>query len=143
MCDSFKLKDLYGMVSLFDNYKPLIWDKMIPSLGYHYRAQYEIIMMCDKGKNRKLNDLSVPDVLRFKKISGKEKFVPTQKPIELFELLINQSSEEGELIFDPFCGSGTTLIAAKNLKRKAFGFELQEKYCEIIAKRLSSENGSN
>jgi site-specific DNA-methyltransferase (adenine-specific) len=67
----------------------------------------------------------------------KSKIHPTQKPVDLCEYLINTYSNENDLILDFTCGSGSTLIAAKNLKRKCFGIELEDKYCEIAKKRLS------
>ena len=64
---------------------------------------------------------------------------PVSKPLPLMLWLVGLSSKDGEIILDPFMGSGTTLVAAKNLGRKAIGIELEEKYCEIAATRLSQE----
>ena len=62
---------------------------------------------------------------------------PTQKPLRIHEWIINKYTNESSLILDPFMGSGTTLRAAKNLGRKAIGIEIEEKYCEIAAKRMA------
>ena len=67
----------------------------------------------------------------------KETIHPNEKPKRLIARMIRLGSEEGEIILDPFMGSGTTLVAAKNLGRKAIGIEILEKYCEIAAQRLS------
>lgn len=61
---------------------------------------------------------------------------PTEKPVDLLEDLINTYTNEGDLILDFTCGSGTTLVASKSLHRKCIGIELEEKYCEITKNRL-------
>jgi len=64
---------------------------------------------------------------------------PTQKPLEVIEWCITLCPDEPQTILDPFMGSGTTLVAAKQLNRKCIGIELEEKYCEIAVKRLQQE----
>jgi DNA modification methylase len=62
---------------------------------------------------------------------------PCPKPVEWMTWAIERTSRPGETILDPFAGSGTTLAAAKQLGRKAIGIEIEERYCEIAAKRLA------
>jgi DNA modification methylase len=62
---------------------------------------------------------------------------PTQKPVALMAWCIERNSDEGEIILDPYMGAGTTLRAAKDLGRKAIGIEIEERYCEIAAKRMA------
>ena len=64
---------------------------------------------------------------------------PTQKPEALIRDLIGLFSAPGDLVLDPFAGSGTTLVAAKNLNRRAIGIEIEPRYCEISVKRLRQE----
>jgi site-specific DNA-methyltransferase (adenine-specific) len=64
---------------------------------------------------------------------------PCPKPVELMKWIILHATEEGGVVLDPFMGSGTTLRAAKDLGRRAVGIEIEEKYCEIAAKRMSQE----
>lgn len=64
---------------------------------------------------------------------------PTQKPGPLIRELVSLFSSTGDLVLDPFAGSGTTLRAAKDLSRRAIGIEIEPKYCEIAVKRLRQE----
>lgn len=64
---------------------------------------------------------------------------PCAKPMPVMAWLVDKASREGDVVFDPFAGTGTTLRAAKDLGRKAIGIEIEERYCEIAAQRLSQE----
>ncbi|NOF25747.1 site-specific DNA-methyltransferase [Vibrio cholerae] len=121
-CDQetmFVIKPIAEKVG-FKFWKPIIWDKVRIGMGYHYRARYECILFFEKGK-KKLNDLSVPDILTVPRI---HRGYPTEKPVELAKILINQSSSEGDLILDPFCGSGSSAIAALECSRNFIGNDL-------------------
>lgn len=118
----------------FNYIKPLIWNKLNVGMGYHYRAQYEFVVMLEKG-HCKLNDLTVPDVLSFKRVMNG---YPTEKPLGLFKLLIEQSTQVGQLVFDPFAGSGTTGAAALTCQRSAWLVDIHDAAIETMKNRFAS-----
>ncbi|AGQ92277.1 DNA methylase N-4 [Vibrio parahaemolyticus O1:Kuk str. FDA_R31] len=123
-CDQetmFVIKPIAEKVG-FKFWKPIVWDKVTIGMGYHYRARHEYILFFEKGK-RKLNDLGVPDILQSKRVY---RGYPTEKPVDLLEVLISQSSTEDELVMDPFFGSGSTLVAAKKLNRNYIGCDISD-----------------
>ncbi len=106
-------------------------------MGYHYRARYECILFFEKGK-RKLSDLGVPDILQAKRINGG---YPAEKPTSVSETLISQSTVPGELVIDPFMGSGSVGVAAVTLGRSFRGNDLCAEAVEITRNRLVEAGG--
>jgi DNA modification methylase len=104
-------------------------------MGYHYRARYECVLFFEKGK-RKLNDLGIADIIEQKRINGG---YPAEKPPEVSEVLIRQSSEPGELVVDPFSGSGSVGVAAVRNGRDFRGNDLCLEAVEIARSRLIAE----
>ncbi len=128
----------YMLISgYFDIKNCIIWDKKSIGMGHRFRFQHEMCIYAEKGKaTLNLKEKNVPDVWSVYRV--KEKYQhPTQKPQELMERCIEYSSKEGDVVLDPFVGSGTTCVAAKDLKRKYIGIELDEKYIKITNERLS------
>ena len=109
--------------------KWLIWDKGQEDFSL---ADVEMAWCSWKGAARRI---LLPRSVAFK--DGKQH--PTQKPIAVMVWAINHAPKDCRIILDPFMGSGTTLVAAKRLGRKAIGIEIEEKYCEIAAQRLEAE----
>ncbi len=118
----------------FKFWKPLIWDKKKIGMGYHYRARYEFILFFEKGK-RKLNNLAIPDILEYPRI---HRGYPTEKPAELSETLIQQSSSKNELICDPFMGSCSVGIATIRQNRRFLGADISREAFNISKKRIQS-----
>jgi len=116
----------------FKFWKPLVWDKCTIGMGYHYRARYEFILFFEKGK-RRLNDLGVPDIIAAPRIRGG---YPAEKPPEVAEVLIRQSTDPGGVVIDPFMGSGSVGIAAARLGRRFLGNDLNPEAVKIASQRL-------
>lgn len=114
-----------------------IWEKTNPSPMNGEHIFLSAIECCVFAKYPKayFNALCISPVFRGATEDKQEH--PTQKPEWLMGKLIQISCPPSGLILDPFMGSGTTLRAAKNLGRKAIGIEIEEKYCEIAARRMA------
>jgi site-specific DNA-methyltransferase (adenine-specific) len=133
-CDqetAFAIKPM-GEAAGFKFWKPIVWDKQRIGMGYHYRCRYEFVLFFEKGK-RKLNDLGVPDVITCPRVVNG---YPTEKPVAVSEVLISQSSEPGELVADPFMGSGSVGEATLKLRRSFAGNDLADSSIDIAAQRL-------
>ena len=150
MCDeetSDILKpDLKGIG--FEQRKSLIWEKVgklekvscpscgahvteqhrpgTPGMSYPWRSCYEMILFFQKGQRRAADDRSQRNVLRLPWIKNASAY-PTEKPVDLLERIIAQSSIEGDLVLDPFAGSGSCGEAAFNLRRNFLGFDTGDK----------------
>jgi site-specific DNA-methyltransferase (adenine-specific) len=136
MSDGQTLKWILPLAdTCWSNCKPIVWDKVNIGMGYHYRCKHEYFVMLDKGKNRRLNSLSTPDLWRVPMVRGG---YPTEKPVALMEIPIRHSTSEGELVLDPFMGGGSTLVAAARAGRRAIGIDKSEAACELAATRLSA-----
>ena len=124
----------------FNFVKTLVWVKPNKICGRWYMTQKETIILARKGEQRPINNAGTSDVLftpSFKKQKAdKLNLHDTEKPTELMQVLIENSSKENDVILDPFIGSGTTAIAAHNTGRFFIGIEKEPKYCEIARKRL-------
>jgi len=116
----------------FKFWKPLIWDKRKIGMGYHYRARYECVLFFEKGK-RKLADLGIADIIEAPRISGG---YPAEKPPQVSQILITQSTDPGHLVIDPFMGSGSVGVAAVSHGRGFLGNDLCQEAVDITRGRL-------
>ncbi len=117
----------------FKFWKPIVWDKKRIGMGYHYRSRYEFILFFEKGK-RKLNDLGISDIIECPRVFGG---YPAEKPAEVSEVLVKQSTQPGELVIDPFMGSGSAGVAAVRLGRSFAGSDVCEEAVTVARRRLA------
>lgn len=97
---------------------------------------YECILMLRKGNAKDINDMTSRNILDIPNIKAGTKVHSCQKPVELMSVLINNSSIEGDVVCDPFMGSGSTGISALINNRKFLGCELDEQTYKIAEERI-------
>jgi len=116
----------------------IVWNKG-NGMGEFWRSSHEFILFLTKERPRKLQHGGCMNVIRENYVPSRQRLHPTEKPQAVMRYLVKASSREGFVVLDCFAGSGATLRAAKDLGRKAIGIEIEERYCEIAAKRLGQE----
>ncbi|MBT9164370.1 MAG: Modification methylase DpnIIB [candidate division WS2 bacterium] len=137
-----------GMKNGLDMKCQMIWEKLNPPPQVrkkNYLSTFECIIWLarwEKKCNFTFNfgaQNEMKNIFRFPLCQGQERTAhPTQKPQELIKKLLLIHSNEGDIVLDPFLGSGTTAVACKQLGRRFIGCDINAKYCEIAKKRIMS-----
>jgi DNA modification methylase len=121
----------------------LVWDKAHFKMGdlRYYGSQLEDILFCVKGTPPLFWNKRQGNLYRFSSgyLPEGQLDHPTQKPLRLIKTFIEHATRPGDLVLDPFGGSGTTAAACKEMGRRCVSIECVERYCEIAARRLSQE----
>ena len=118
----------------------IVWVKNNHTAGdleAQFGKQYELVFLVNKGR-APFNGKRLTDVWNFNRVVGNNQLHQNQKPIELIERCITKHSNEGDVVFDGFMGSGTTAIACFNTDRQYIGFELDKDYYNIAQDRIKN-----
>jgi site-specific DNA-methyltransferase (adenine-specific) len=126
VCNGFELRTIINWYKIKQGFG---------DMGSNYHSVSEPCLYLVKGKsnfNGPNNEINIWELQR----PQKNDLHPTQKPIELPERAIKNSSKENDIVLDLFLGSGSTMVASHQLKRKCYGMELDPKYCQVIIDRM-------
>lgn len=139
-CGKEQFSEIYAFfASKPGTVRPIVWEKTNPSPmngQYVYLSGVELAVWFKKSGSKTFNAHCKNTVFHFP--NGKRNIHPTQKNLKLFEELIKDNSNEGDLVFDACMGGGTTAIAAKNLNRNYLGFELNQGYYDKLMEALNN-----
>ncbi len=132
--------DYIVLDGLFSIKNAIVWFKGgggIGDLEHSLSTDYEIAIIGHKGR-RKINGKRIGSVWQFPKVDPVKMVHPTEKPLGIFQQFIEYFSDPDDLILDPFCGSGTTCVAARMLGRNYIGIDISEEYCKIARERIKA-----
>ena len=126
--------------------KNIIWNKGNKIMGQYYMSQYEYILFLRKGKGIGINNCGTSDILnisnkKLKKENG-DNIHDTEKPVQLADILIKNSSNQGDIVLDPFGGIGWVAISCLKNDRKYIIYEINKEYVNWCYKRLGKFNKS-
>jgi len=138
--DLWKIETLRNALSKFSKHRLIEWLKTNP-VPINSKATYlsnarEIAISCVKGGKATFNSKYDKGVYEYPIYGGKDRFHPTQKSLPLFEKLIKKHSNKGDIIVDPYGGSGTTYVASTNTNRICLSCEPDEEYFEKAERRI-------
>jgi DNA modification methylase len=115
----------------------LVWDRDAIGMGAPFRSAHELIAFCRGPAFAWAGRRDLGNVLRFRWPYGVHPHHPAEKPVALLRFLIEATTWPGQAVLDPFAGSGSTLVAAKQCGRRALGVEAEERHCATSVRRLS------
>lgn len=120
--------------------KSLVWNKGNKIMGQYYMSQFEYILFFRKGYGKKINNCGTADILsvpnkKTKDENGKN-IHDTEKPVELMKIFIENSTQKGDIVLDPFVGVGGTVLACIESERDYIGIELDKNYYNIANERV-------
>lgn len=138
MINARNLKDLQTQAEKvgFVFQQLLVWNKGNATPNRYYLNACEFILMLRKGKAKNINNMGTKNILSIPNIKG-GKSHPTEKPVELMRILIENSSSEGEVVLDPFMGSGSTGLASIGSNRNFIGMEIDPTYFNTVTERIN------
>jgi DNA modification methylase len=130
---------------VFDFKQMVVWDKGPMGMGWHYRRSYETVLVAQRpgakcrwfDTSKKVENVIRPGYRGIRKIIPSAADHPTPKPWQLAAHFIELHTEPGDLVLDPFCGGGSTLVAAKNFGRAYLGIEMEESWVEMSRRRVA------
>ena len=119
----------------------VVWDKCNLGMGWHYRRSYEFMMVARKGDKTPWYHLGKDqsNVVRIPVQIPQKEDHPCKKPVELMAKFIELHTKEGDIVLDPYCGHGPTLVAAERMGRKWIGIEINPDYVKIAEARITKE----
>lgn len=133
------LMNLSRDITRFGETKVAVWYKKFAQAGNGIggASTWEPILILDPP-NKKLSNDVIELMVEKEELHGKSlrEFHSCPKPIKLYAQLVEAFASENHLIFEPFCGSGTTMLASHQMKRTCYGMEMSEKYCQVIVDRM-------
>jgi site-specific DNA-methyltransferase (adenine-specific) len=139
-CDAQSYPIFYQtMYPYCEHVRVIVWDKICSYNGFTWRHQHELIAWGEKEKAPRVAT-GDGDVIKLRGVMQADRNHPAEKPVLLLTKLIAKVTKSGDMVLDPFMGSGSTCVAAHQLDRRYIGIEFDEEYISTAKKRLAGQS---